>query len=324
MADLILTNGDTATDLLAAAGKTGRIVPWRDALHDGPVTADLEACTALRVEHLARRFHLDPTELAADFAARDALLEGHAAFDRIELWFEHDLYDQLQLVQILSVLAEAGRTEGVKLVQADDFLGAQRADTILRFAERARPVVLADLDLARGVWADLASPTPEAVAARDALPAGRLPYLKGALRRFLEELPAPGSGLSRTEEAILDGIAGGTVAPVRLFPEVIRQEEAAFMGDWSFFHILDDLASCDVPLIAGLAPAPAGEMDAERFGEAELELTPAGEDVLAGEDDHVAMSGVDRWWAGTQLRGHDVWRFDRAAAKLVAPQGKRG
>ena len=54
------------------------------------------------------------------------------------------------------------------------------------------------------------------------------------------------------------------------------------MGDWSFFHLLDDLASCDVPLIAGLAPGTTGEIDGERF-EAELELTMAAEDVLAGE-----------------------------------------
>ena len=49
------------------------------------------------------------------------------------------------------------------------------------------------------VWADLATPTPEAIAAGvDALDA-RLPFLAAALHRFLEELPAPGNGLGRTE-----------------------------------------------------------------------------------------------------------------------------
>ena len=91
------------------------------------------------------------------------------------------------------------------------------------------------------------------------------------------------------------------------------------MGDWSFFRLLDDLACCDVPLIAGLAPAPIGEADAERFHDAELELTMAGEAVLAGEEDHVELSGLDRWWAGTHLTGHSVWRWDRDAASLVPP-----
>ena len=321
MTDLILTNGDSAAELLRLAGRTSTILPWRDVLHEGPIVGGaLETCSAERVAYLARRFRIEPDEIAADFAERDRIVRAHADFDGIELWFEHDLYDQLQLLQILAFFADDGRADGVLLVQADDFLGAQRVDTILRFAERARPIVRADLDLAADVWAALVSPTPEAVASRVVRLDSRLPYLGDALHRFLQELPAPGSGLSRTEEAILNGIAAGTVAPLRLFPEVIRQEEAAFMGDWSFFHILDDLASCDVPLIAGLAPSADGDSDSERFREAELELTLAGEDVLAGADDHVAMSGIDRWWAGTLLHGRNVWRYDRGAAMLVAPE----
>jgi hypothetical protein len=148
-----------------------------------------------------------------------------------------------------------------------------------------------------------------------------MPFLPSALRRFLSELPAPGNGLGRTEHAILTGIRQGTTAPVRLFHEVLSGEEAAFMGDWSFFHLLDDLASCDVPLIAGLAPPSLNELDTERFGEAELELTRAGTDVLAGKEDHLMLSGLDRWWAGTRLLGRTVWRYDREAGTLVPPSG---
>ena len=325
MAELILTNGDSAAELLRQAGRVATIMPWRDVLHEGPIVAGkLEAISAERVAYLARRFRIDRREIEEEFAERDALMRAHSDFESIELWFEHDLYDQLQLVQILAFFAEEKRTDGLTLVQADDFLGAQRPDTILRFGEQARPITQADIDLAAGVWADLAAPSPERVAARIETLDARLPFLKLALRRFLEELPAPASGLGRTEQAILAQISEGTIAPVRLFHEVIMQEEAAFMGDWSFFHILDDLASCDVPLIAGLAPSMASETDTARFQEAELELTMAGEDVLAGEDDHVAMSGLDRWWAGTRHLGREVWRYDRGAAKLVAPGRHEG
>jgi hypothetical protein len=317
MADLILTNGDSAADLLAAAGREGTILPWRDVLHEGPIVAGtLEACSVQRVAYLARRFRIAADDIAAEFAERDAIMRRVGDFDRIELWFEHDLYDQLQLIQILASL---GRHEGVTLVQADDFLGAQRADTILRFAERSRPVLRADLDLGAATWAALTSPTPEAVAGHIETLDTRLPFLKPALRRFLEELPAPRTGLGRTEATILDDIAHGTTSPPRLFQQAIGQEEAAFMGDSSFFHILDDLASCDVPLIAGLAPAFDGEDNGERFREATLELTMAGQDVASGEEDHVALSGIDRWWAGTHLEDHAVWRYDRGEGRLVAP-----
>ncbi len=320
MADLIITNGDNAAELLQLAGRQATFLPWRDVLHEGPIThTGLAAVTAERVAYLSRRFLVPAAEVAAEFAARDTLIRAHADFDTVELWFEHDLYDQLQLVQVLAFFAGEAPREKLVLVQADDFLGSQSADTILRFAANARPVTAADLDVAAEVWADLAAPTPAPVAARLNRPEGPLPFLRAALLRFLEELPAPGSGLGRTEQTLLTAIAHGAGKPARLFHQAIAEEEAAFMGDWSLFRLLDDLASCAVPLIAGLPPPPETAFHDERFRDAELELTIAGEEVLAGEEDHVALSGLDRWWAGTRLTGRSVWRFDRDAAKLVSP-----
>src|SRR2546423_12861085 len=95
MSELIITNGDSAANLLAAAGRTGRILPWRDVLHEGPILPVLDACTMARVDYLSDRFRIERADVAADFGARDAILKAHAGFDRVELWFEHDLYDQL-------------------------------------------------------------------------------------------------------------------------------------------------------------------------------------------------------------------------------------
>jgi hypothetical protein len=317
--DLILTNGDVAADLLAEAGKPGLIVPWRDMLHEGPVAADLDACTPLRIAYLAGRYRIDAAELAASFLDRDATLKDHGRFDRIELWFEHDLYDQLQLLQILAALGALGRSKGVTLVQADAFLGTETAGTILRFAERGRAVDAADLELARHAWQAIVAPTPEPAFALLAEETSRLPFLLPALRRFFEEMPEPGSGLGRTERAAILGIADGTRDAGQLFRDVLAGEEAAFMGDLSFFGLLDDLAFCEVPLITGI-PRPADDAG-DRFDEAELALTMAGEDVVAGEDDHVALSGIDRWWGGTHLHGRDPWRFDPARRRLLPPGG---
>jgi hypothetical protein len=320
MTDLIITNGDTAADLLRQAGRQGTILPWVDVLHEGPVvTGPLEVCARQRVQYLAGRFRLPETEIADGFAERDGIMRAHAGYDRIELWFEHDLFDQLQLLQVLAFFADAERSDGVVLVQADDFLGRQRADTILRFAERARDITAVDLDIARAAWLDVAAPTPQAVAHRADIAEPRFPFLAPALRRFLEELPSPRTGLGRSETTALDGIHGGERSAVALFRDLIRQEEAAFMGDWSFFRLLDDLAFCEVPLIAGLAPPSPADTGTERYRDAQLELTMAGEDVLAGEEDHVALSGIDRWWGGTHLVGHRVWRYERGARRLASP-----
>ena len=320
MATLIITNGDSAAELLRAAGRDDVILPWRDVLHEGPIVAGPpEKSSAQRAAFLARRFDLDAGEVVAAFAERDAVLRRHTDFETIELWFEHDLYDQLQLVQILSFFADQGRHEGVRLVQADDFLGQQRPETILRFAEHARAIGEPDLDLADRVWADLAMPTPDYVAHRLNAPTDRLPFLEPALHRFLEELPGR-NGLSRTEATALAAIAAGTTAPGRLFGAVLAKEDAAFMGDLSFFALLADLVLAETPLIEDSVGANQTDDRIEWWQSARLVLTETGRAVLAGDEDHVALNGIDRWWAGTRLDGRDVWRYDRTKMSLVPPR----
>src|SRR3954471_20532576 len=76
---LHITNGDSTAQTLAELGIEA--LPWRDALHEGPVTGDRR----LRAQAMGV-----PRE---DFATRDKALDGHEG-DYV-LWFEADLYDQL-------------------------------------------------------------------------------------------------------------------------------------------------------------------------------------------------------------------------------------
>ena len=320
MATLIITNGDSAAELLAAAGRDAEILPWRDVLHEGRLLAGpLERNSAERAAFLAERFGLAAAEVAETFAGRDAVLRRHQSFDRIELWFEHDLYDQLQLVQVLSFFADEGRSDGLLLVQTDEFLGHQRPETILRFAEHARAVGEEELELGEQVWADLVMPTPDYVDRRLEEPLDRLPFLAPALTRFLQELPGA-HGLSRSEEAALALIGAGTAAPGRLFAAALEKEEAAFMGDASFFAMLHGLAFAETPLIAGFTPIAGVDDPRDVLSAPTLDLTGAGKAVLAGEADHVALNGIDRWWAGTRLKGRDVWRYERRQATLLPPE----
>jgi hypothetical protein len=40
---------------------------------------------------------------------------------------------------------------------------------------------------------------------------------------------------------------------------------------------------------------------------APLRLTDAGDAVLAGEADRIALNGIDRWWGGTHLVPGAAW-----------------
>jgi hypothetical protein len=132
---LHLTNGDLAAGRISAAGLPGDVLPWRDVLHEGPVPAGLDddALRAARAEFLGGGAWSRDSVLRG-LRERDARLGAASAEDEVVLWFEPDLYDQLQLVQILDLFAKE-RLEGLFLVQADDYLGQQEPEGIARLAQ---------------------------------------------------------------------------------------------------------------------------------------------------------------------------------------------
>ncbi|MFC5068837.1 hypothetical protein [Flaviflagellibacter deserti] len=325
---LIVTNGDAAVERMRAAGIDGEILPWRDVLHDGPVTDEeqLERLSQLRAAFIAKEFGVPHEEVALSFAERDSTIRRHAEFDRIELWLEHDLYDQLQLIQVLHFLAEEKRIDGVYLVQADDYLGVQSEGQIRKLAEMAAPVTIEQFELACHAWRAFTSSDPTVLVAFAAHDIAALPYLKPALLRLLAEFPDPIRGLSLTEERVLQRLEEGPTRRGELFKAVVAQEDASFMGDASFFRRVDGLTFVPEPLVEGvevpytLIREPEKDTGYKAFADAILRLTPAGRRVLAGRLDHAMTNDVDRWIGGTRLRPALLLRYDRNAGELIAPR----
>lgn len=316
---LHVTNGDAAAGVIQASGVGGEVLPWRDVLHDGPVPAGLppRELSTVRAEFIAGSGWGAPDALRAEFEARDATLAGFAAHGEVVLWFEHDLYDQLQLVQLLDFFAgaEIGSTR-LTLVCGAEYLGSS---TPARLAERfagRRPVTDAQLELGRDAWAAFRSPDPHAIEALLAGNMSPLPYLAGALVRHLEQFPSTRNGLSRSEQQALEAIAAGA-ATVRdaYMASHQRREDPIWLGDATFATYVDDLARGSAPLVALGDEAADGDPSLART----VALTDAGRRVLDGGDDRVRLNGIDRWLGGVHLAGNEAaWRWDAERRRLVA------
>lgn len=326
MSELIITNGDAAVSVLGEAGLGGRIIPWADVLHEGPLVpgASLEDHSKTRAEYLSKRFGISLAETRSDLLARDAVVKAHGLFDRVSIWLEHDLYDQLQLLQILHFFEGERRSEGLRVVQADDFLATQKPETVLRFADNPVEMTPALLQIAGSIWRALTSPSPEALVVQLRSPTGPFRFVRPALGRFIEELPSVQGGLSRSERIILGAVANGPATPRDVFHRLLASEDAAFMGDWSAFRIVDDLVHAAEPLIEGpeeLFPCQGSIDEAKAYVSTPLNLTKFGRAVLTGEADMIAVNSIDRWWAGTHLSGHDCWRWETKTRRVVPPGG---
>jgi hypothetical protein len=125
-----------------------------------------------------------------------------------------------------------------------------------------------------------------------------LPYLRGAIRRQLEEFPAVTNGLARSERQILQVLSEGLRTPEEVFVEAARLEDHIFMGDSSFWTIVRRLTEGPRPLVAAnVQPRPG------RLPSGTLALTADGAAVLSDHADHVALNGIDRWLGGVRLLG---------------------
>src|SRR3954469_20325879 len=97
---LHVTNGDALVPAIERAAPGGLVLPWRDVLHEGPVPSGLSEA-GLRAERalfLARAGWGGGVMLLDAFERRDDTLAAAASSGDIQLWFDPDLYDQLQLI----------------------------------------------------------------------------------------------------------------------------------------------------------------------------------------------------------------------------------
>jgi len=334
---LHVTNGDAAVTQLRSAELPGQFLPWRDVLHEGPVPADLPLpeLSRLRAEFIASCGWGRADDTLRQFQARDAALQASAQEDEVLLWLESDLHDQLQLCQVLDWYHDQSpKPRRLSLIAADRganderFRGIEtptKAQRIRILCETRTQITRDQLKLGAKAWAAFRKPEPTAldVLRREGTPP--LPDLGPAIQRLFEELPAPGSGLSRTERAALAAVAEGARAPAEIFVGVHTKEERPFMGDWSFWRVLARLASGARPLLelaSGARPRFPPEVPAAAaFGNQRFRLTPAGRDALAAQLDAVKTNGIDRWLGGTHLtEAGKVWRWDGASGTLVKPQ----
>jgi hypothetical protein len=269
---LHVTNGDVAADKMAAAG-IAPVLRWRDVLHDGELPADptSEAFRAARVAFIVGRGWAPEHLVASAFAARDAALAlASKSGDEIVLWFEADLYDQFQLLDIV----ERARRYGVAadrlsahVVDAwpgiEDFagLGQLTPDDLKALASRPRDTI--DLDFAARAWAALTG-TPTALAEiAHAKIGGALRFVPDAFARWMREFPWTGDGLTLTERRVVNALAKRDASAEDLFDMVREAETRPWLGDLSFFDRLDAMVDAGAVRVQGeVYRAGTGKMPA--------------------------------------------------------------
>jgi hypothetical protein len=321
---LHVANGDSTTRTIHEAGIPGISSIWADVLHEGPVPGGIsdQELLVIRARHLAQA----PDTFAETIEGLKrwrAALDHHQSYDELILWYEHDLFDQLNLVQVLSRIKRTLPLDKlVSLVCIGSFPGRQQFKglgeltpvELASLLETRQPVSDVQYTLAERAWMAFRASDPRRIEGLLRSDTSALPFLAAALQRHLEEFPSTTNGLSLTERRVMELVQAGPVDLFVAFALMHDLETAFFIGDASFWHVVQGLASTSPPLMA----IDVKSSTPDQLPPGTLSLTDVGRDVLRGVTDRVRRCGLQRWLGGAHLEGSAaMWRWDAAERRIV-------
>lgn len=307
---LNITNGDSTVSIMQKADIPGIFLPWRDVLHVGPVPGklSLDELSKVRSDFILAQGWGSDEKVRQAFKERDDLIKTYYEFEKVILWFEHDLYDQLQILQILDWFYQNRPIQAeLTLICHDQYLGMLTPTAMKALTHKETPVNETMLSLAHQVWSAFCSETPALWQGVLKQEITILPFLKAAVLRMLEEFPHCQTGLSRTETIILQIIAQGKMPAEKVFAQYQKMEERKFMGDTVFWKILEKLLKGRDPLLK----LPDNEkLSLPTTRSQVLTLTQMGKAVLSGEKNFLDISEIDYWIGGVHLQEGNLWCRD--------------
>ncbi|MDX2505472.1 MAG: hypothetical protein QNL62_13490 [Gammaproteobacteria bacterium] len=314
---LNITNGDCTAGIMEKANIPGLFLPWRDVLHDGPVLAglSLEQLSEVRAEFIIGQGWGEPEHIKRHFIERDNTLKSFEQFEKVILCFEHDLYDQLQILQILDWFHQNRRKKTkLSIICVDHYLGMLSPDEMTALFEYEEPVTKSQLEIANRAWSAFRSKSPEnwfALLKTDTI---ALPFLQAAIIRMLEEYPGCTNGLSRTAYQALKIISQGEKRPGKIFACYQESEERRFLGDSSFWEILHEFLQSSPPL---LKLSDGKTLTLPISLDQELTISQTGKEVLSGKKNWLEIIELDRWLGGVHLTADNLWCWDSTSGALI-------
>ncbi|MEO1049845.1 MAG: DUF1835 domain-containing protein [Bacteroidota bacterium] len=309
---LHILNGDGTAYGFKDAGISGDVAIWRETLCSGPVNEPFASPEFWAM----RAFYLDKTysdlfdgEKLPDYnklVVREfEKIQKFREYDEVILWFEHDLFCQVNLLALLAWFAEQDMgTTQLSLICIECHpkypkfkgLGELAPEDFIPLFKHKEDLTAKTLKFAKSKWKSYCS--PDLAGLMDDMELAtvyKLPFLERAMAMHLLRFPSLENGLTVPEIGLMQMLKREPKTGRQVVGEALREDRLFGYGDLEYFKLLKRLK-------------PLMEDTEVKY------INDLGEKVLEGDQDFLDINKENIWIGGAS---NQAYRWSIKEKRLV-------
>ena len=211
---LHITNGDSTTSLLQSLNIPGKIFTWREMLCEGKTITDVgsEDFWKSRFDFFSSTYQVTKQRFIDLTVKEFRSLCQQKTQDEIVLWFEYDLFCQINMLAVLSWIKKHRKEAKISLICSGKESNSKKLKGLCELnKEQLEQLYLNrqvlskdDIEYADYIWQLYCSESP--LKLQNISPSPTFQYLEKALDAHLKRFPTIKNGLNEIENTILDTV----------------------------------------------------------------------------------------------------------------------
>lgn len=287
---LHITNGDSLTEILRKFAFEGELITWREVLCEGKTTPDVgsESFWKTRFDYFKTHYKTSKQIFIEKTLKEYRKLCNEKQQDEIVLWFDNDLFCQINMIAVISWLKKFRKGVQVSLVSPKkqyQFFSEMSEEQLRKLYEKRVELTQDDIASADYVWQLYCSDSPIRLENFSSFNSSQFDFLQEAIQTHLSRFPSLHNGLNSVENFVLNESSKRKLkSKDELIAMSLKNQKSFGYGDLQYENVIATIK----PLFKSFNP---------------VTLTQKGKDILDGatnfyselRDDTVYLGGSRKY-----------------------------
>ena len=248
---LHILNGESTLSLFNQTKIEGDTFVWQEVLSEGPTEANLGSDSFWSMRSAFMCDYFDLTEEEFTHKAIDPFKELERtihSYEEIVLWFEYDLFCQVNMIALISWLGQSEKAQVslicVGQVEGHDKmigLGEIPSSTYPQLFESRVKLNTREFTHAQDAWETYCSTYPDDLYNFILLKMEEFQYLPQAFEAHLKRFPFSQSGLNEIEQKVIALYLSGYKEDRKIVGQLLKWQDFYGFGDLQYFNLVENL-----------------------------------------------------------------------------------